>query len=152
MEEQISEKPIEKEEPLQAPSGTHTDELFDAIGKMTTADLQKPDAGLKLLTAQYKEKCIENRQLQDKVAGLSIKKEILSNKLSVALERLRQIGSIHIAMNIFSLLAGALIIVATLVDNPYIQKGLYAIGIIMFMICIIYYITKKNLHTNIGDI
>jgi hypothetical protein len=140
-EEKKEEKQVGATQPVAI---THSDEIIEAVAKMSSQDILKEDAGLKLLIAQYKEKCDENRGLQNKIAGANIKLSELSNKLAVAKERLAQIGGINVVLNIFNLIAGAILVIASSLPEGWIRKSLFAIAIIMFVASVLYYVIKGN--------
>jgi len=142
---------IKNKEPQQQARKLHSDEILDTASNMTTDDLIKADAGIKLLTANYKEKCIESRELKSKIGILMDKNSELSSMLAVAKERLRQIGGITIVLNILTLLAGAIIILASFVNDNITRKIFYGIGIAIFLVCIFYYISNRNSEKGIGE-
>lgn len=138
-------------ERLQSTAAVHSDEIIEAVDRMSLKDLKEADAGIKLLIAQYKEKCAETRSCQTEIKGLSIKISELSNRLAVARERLTQIGNFGFVLNIFSLIAGAMITFSSLLPDGNIKKILFALGIAMFVVCAVYYFLNRNQQKGISE-
>lgn len=61
----------------------------------------------------------------------------MSNNLSKAAERLKQIGGVGAVLSSIALLGGVIIIIATLVSDNNIKIGLFAVGIFMYVICLL---------------
>lgn len=141
----------QKERPALPPITVHSDEIIDAVDRMSLDDLLKEGGGIKLLVAQYKEKCDENRTLQNKLSGLNITVSDLSNKLAIARERLSQIGGTGVVLNIFNLIAGALMVVASTMPNSTIRSTLFILAIGIFVVCIIYYFFNRNQQKGIEE-
>lgn len=138
MENKEAEKPVESKEFLKPATSRHTDEIIEAIDSMSLEDLQKADAGLKLLIAQYKEKGDENRLLQDKINALNIKNSDLSNKLAVARERLNHIGGKGLATGFLNIIAGAILAFVTTLPDTGTRTILFWLAIFIFVVCTIH--------------
>ena len=147
-EEQEIGKEIKGTQPV---TTLHSDEIIEAVDKMSSQDLLKEDAGLKLLIAQYKEKCDENRRLENKISGLNIKYSELSNKLAIARERLAQISGIGVALNAFNLIAGAILVIAGSLPEGGIRTTLFVLAIIMFIVSLLYYLFKGSQQKGIDE-
>ncbi len=152
MENKEAEKPIERKESLQPAATKHrTDEIIDAVDKMSLDDLQKPDAGLKLLTALYKEKSEENIVLQEKINALNIKSSDLTNKLGVARERLRHISGKGVAVGFLNIIAGAILAFVTTLPNTETRTILFWLAISIFAVCAIYHFRSGSNQKDIED-
>ena len=142
--EKETENSVDKTEPLKPTSGRAADEVIDAVGRMSIDDLQKPDAGLKLLIAQYKEKCDEGRSKQDKINALSIKSSDLSNKLGVARERLKNVSGVGVAFQFINIIAGAILAFLAPLPTSNAKTILYILAIGLFLVCALYYLFTKD--------
>ncbi|MBI5699734.1 hypothetical protein HZC35_05460 [Candidatus Saganbacteria bacterium] len=145
MADEVAEKPVEPTESLRPVSGRRADELIEAVGNMSIEDLQKSDAGLKLIIAQYKEKCEECRASQDKINILSLKNSDLISKLGVARERIKNTSGIGIVIQSINIIAGAMIAFLTTLPDGLIRTILFILAIGLFVVCAIYnYLVRDN--------
>lgn len=137
MENKEAEKPADSKESLRPAASRHTDEIIEAVEKMSLEDLQKADAGLKLLIAQYKEKSDENRLLQDMINALNVKSSDLSNKLAVARERIKHISGKGFTAGILNIIAGAILAFVTTLPDTGTRTTLFWLAIFIFVVCAI---------------
>lgn len=151
MENKEAEKSIESKEFLQPATKHRTDEIIDAVVKMSLDDLQKPDSGLKLLTALYKEKSEENRVLQDKINALNIKNSDLSNKLGVARERLMHISGKGVAVGFLNIIAGAILAFVTTLPDSNTKTVLFWLAVAIFAVCAIYHFRSGSNQKDIEE-
>lgn len=138
------EKSIPSTELSPPTTNLYSDEIIDAVGRMSLEDLRKKDGGLKLLIAQYKEKSIDNRKLQNKISGLIVQKSELSSKLAVARERLDQIGGVGVILNILNIIAGAMLTVLSSFPDSTTKRILNFLAIGIFILCVFYYWSNRN--------
>ncbi len=135
MENKEIENPLKDTESLPPATKNRTDQIIDAVGKMSIDDLQKPDAGLKMLIAQYKEKSEENITLEEKINTLNVKNSDLSNKLGVARERLRHVSGKGIAVGFLNTIAGAILAFNTSLPDAHVQRTIFFLCIAIFVVC-----------------
>ena len=151
MDNSEAEKPIDSKESLRPATSRHTDEILEAVERMSLEDLQKADAGLKLLIAQFKEKSDDNRLLQDKISALNIKNSDLSNKLAVARERIKHINGKGFATGILNIIAGAILAFVTTLPDTGTRTILFWLAIFIFVVCAISSFNNDGKQTDIQE-
>jgi hypothetical protein len=133
-----SERPLDNKESFKPPASRYTEDIIEEISKITITELDQPGGWKKLLIVMYRDKAIDNRQLQEKINALIATNSEQSRKLGVAQERLRSIAGMAVTLTILIAIAGAILSFVGNFPDGLSKKVVFISAIAIFAICAFY--------------